>query len=223
MVAVGSGHCFCFWPNLSKCDPLVVLSGNILGVTFAEIRPKTKPLARATLNVPVGLRTWVTQCPVPSTCTGYEGGEHPAGTAACTLTQTRLRCKDSRPGPGGRGGGCWGGDGGRGLRGLTAGAGSAGWRPWSLVAPSQTWRGPAWPALGGPPAPPAPSSGKSLTCGNARQGRAGHAVTALHHTARSQCCSADLHASNVPQHTSWGNPARTAGCASQVQRAAGCR
>ena len=33
-------HCSCFWPNLLKCDPPVVLSGNILGVTFPEIRPK---------------------------------------------------------------------------------------------------------------------------------------------------------------------------------------
>ena len=33
-------HCFFFWPNLCKCDPLVVLSGSTLGVTFPEIRPK---------------------------------------------------------------------------------------------------------------------------------------------------------------------------------------
>ena len=33
-------HCFLFWPNLLKCDPLVVLSGNTLGVTFPEIPPK---------------------------------------------------------------------------------------------------------------------------------------------------------------------------------------
>ena len=37
-------HCFLFWPNLFKYDPLVVLNGNTLGVTFPEIRPKTKSL-----------------------------------------------------------------------------------------------------------------------------------------------------------------------------------
>ena len=32
-------HCFCFRPNLLKRDPLVVLSGNTLRVTFPDIGP----------------------------------------------------------------------------------------------------------------------------------------------------------------------------------------
>ena len=30
-------HCFCFWPNLSKCHPLVVLRGNTRGSHFDKL------------------------------------------------------------------------------------------------------------------------------------------------------------------------------------------
>ena len=30
-------HCFLYWPNLLRCDPLLVLNGNTLGVTFPNI------------------------------------------------------------------------------------------------------------------------------------------------------------------------------------------
>ena len=33
-------HCFLLWPNLSKCYPLVILSGSTVGVTFPNIWPK---------------------------------------------------------------------------------------------------------------------------------------------------------------------------------------
>ena len=37
-------HCFCFWPNIFKCDPPVALSGNTLGLTFQQIRSEAKSL-----------------------------------------------------------------------------------------------------------------------------------------------------------------------------------
>ena len=39
-------HCFLLWPNLLKCDPLAVLSGNTIGATFHQNLAKEKINAR---------------------------------------------------------------------------------------------------------------------------------------------------------------------------------
>jgi hypothetical protein len=37
-------HCYVFWPNFLKCDPLLVLSVFSQGVAFQEIRPKKRAM-----------------------------------------------------------------------------------------------------------------------------------------------------------------------------------
>ena len=64
----GLHYCFLFWPNLLKCDPLVVLVGNTLGETFPETRPKTKslvrihPLRKTVPHKPIMHVVWCGEC-----------------------------------------------------------------------------------------------------------------------------------------------------------------
>jgi hypothetical protein len=51
MAPPNGSHCYVFWPNFLKCDPLLVLSVFSQGVVFQEIRLKKRAMMAAALHV----------------------------------------------------------------------------------------------------------------------------------------------------------------------------
>ena len=79
-----ASHCFLFWPNLMKCDPLVVLSSNTLRVTFQRFGQKQNHCCKCNATA-TALRV---QC--NTTRHGVRHHHRPATDA--TLRPLRCKC-----------------------------------------------------------------------------------------------------------------------------------